>query len=67
MIYTVIQDEQILEVDDNIFYDDQSKSFKLAFDSLKRGNTAEFDNCRALLLGTGRIIITYKDNEDGKI
>lgn len=63
MIYKVKNDKHTYNVDDNVFFTDQEKTFKDAFESVRHGNIAEFDNCIATLLGSDRIIITIKEIE----
>ncbi len=64
MIYTVKKDEQEFEVDDNVFFEKQSKAFRDVFESTRQGDIAEFDNCYATLLMNNRIIITIKEEEE---
>lgn len=57
MIYKVIDNGNVLEIEDMIFFHDQPQKFKEAFDSRKKNAVAKFDNCIILLLDTGRVII----------
>jgi hypothetical protein len=62
MIYQITKDEKTYNVDDTVFFDQQAKAFKNAFNELKQGDTAEFNNAIVTLLGTGRIIISKFGN-----
>lgn len=48
-------------IEDTKFFHHQSKSFREAFDKLREGDIAEFDNCTVTLISTGRVIITMKE------
>lgn len=65
MIYEVKKDDLIFEVDDNLLFDHQTRSFRQLYDELKENQRVDFDNCNVLVLDTGRVIITEKteDNE----
>lgn len=63
MTYTIQKDDQTFEVDDMVFFDDQPEAFRNAFEELRQGDMAEFDNYYSILLETGRIIITNKESE----
>lgn len=63
MIYKVKKDDQEFEIDDTVFFDQQPKDFKKAFNELKQGDTAGFDNATVILLDTGRVIVTIKEKE----
>ncbi|MFR0676064.1 hypothetical protein [Dysgonomonas mossii] len=68
MIYEVKKDDVTFEVDDNLLFDSQSQRFKKVYEELVTYNTqAEFDNCSVLVLGTGRVIITKKTEDDGQV
>jgi hypothetical protein len=58
MIYQLTTSDTTYEVDDTVFFDDQPKAFKAAFNELIQGDTAEFDNATVTLLQTGRVIIS---------
>jgi len=65
MIYEVTKDEKVFEVDDTVFFNDQEKVFQDAFNENRQGDNVEFDNAYVILLNSGRIIITIKENKDG--
>jgi hypothetical protein len=67
MKYKVTKDEQEFEVEDTVLFDDQPKAFKKAFNELKQGDTAGFDNCATTLMPSGRILITEKTEDNGTI
>ncbi|MDU1889530.1 MAG: hypothetical protein E6767_02465 [Dysgonomonas sp.] len=54
----------VYEVEDTKMFLKQTRKFQNKFNQIRRGNMAEFDNCTALLLDTGRIIITEKEVDD---
>lgn len=64
MIYTVQKDNQVFEIDDNIFFDKQPKGFRDIYLSAKQGDVVEMDNCYVIVLKTGRIMITIKEENN---
>jgi hypothetical protein len=58
MTYQLTKSDTTYEVDDTVFFDNQPKAFRAAFNELRQGDTAEFDNAMVTLLATGRVIIT---------
>lgn len=67
MIYEVKKDDVKFEIDDTVFFSNQTKKFQAAFNKNRQGNSCEFDNARIILLDSGRIIVTIKESEDGTI
>ncbi|MBK5721836.1 hypothetical protein JGH11_13230 [Dysgonomonas sp. Marseille-P4677] len=67
MIYEVKKGDVILEVDDNIFFEEQPSVFRELFDKHVESGVADFDNCNILVLNNKRVIITEKLEEDGKV
>jgi hypothetical protein len=67
MIYTVKKQELgfSASIDDTILMPDQPKAFRDIFNDLRQGDTAEFDDCTAFLMPSGRILFTEKNNENG--
>lgn len=66
MIYNVIKDNITFEIDDEVFFNNQPKEFRVLYDELKKGNTVEFDNCTVTVFDTGRVIITEREVQDGE-
>ncbi|MDU1893036.1 MAG: hypothetical protein E6767_20360 [Dysgonomonas sp.] len=52
------------EVEDTKMFLQQTKKFQNRFNQIRRGNMADFDDHTAMLLTTGRIIITEKEVDD---
>ena len=67
MIYEIRKGEKVFEVDDTVFFKDQPRKIKNAFNECMQGDNVEFDNAYIILLISGRIIITIKDDEDGEL
>lgn len=65
MIYEVTKQEKIYKVDDNVFFDRQPKAFRMAYDEVRVGDTAIFDNATVLVLPNNRVIITEIESEVG--
>ncbi|MBD8388209.1 hypothetical protein [Dysgonomonas sp. BGC7] len=64
MIYEVKKDDIVLEIDDMVFFDKQPNEFRNMLNRLLVDNIAEFDNCLVILLETGRVIITEKEENN---
>lgn len=64
MIYEVKKDNIVLEIDDMVFFDKQPNEFRNMLNRLLVDNIAEFDNCLVILLETGRVIITEKEENN---
>jgi hypothetical protein len=63
MTYELTINEETFEIDDNDFFDSQPKGFRKAFDELRQGDTAEFDNASVTVIGTGRVVVAVKSEE----
>lgn len=69
MIYEVKKDDVVLEVDDMVFFAEQSEEFRRIFENgrnarddanviaITLSNNVEFDNCFVAVYDNGRVII----------
>lgn len=57
MIYKIINNDKVLDIDDTLLFYQQPFDFKNQFEKRSKNNMAEFDNCIILLLDSGRIIV----------
>ena len=63
MIYEIKKGAKTYKVDDNVFFDKQPKAFRTAYEKLKEGDTASFDNADVIVFTNGRVIVTEKESE----
>lgn len=75
MIYEVKIDDITLNIDDNVFFDEQPKEFRQMYEAAQTigyvdengdviSDNAEFDNCYVEVFENGRVIITLKQDDD---
>lgn len=64
MIYKVKKEDNEFEIEDTVLFKSQPTTFCELFNQLAQDNIAEFDNCNAYLVETGRVLITYKEERD---
>ncbi|WP_165025672.1 MULTISPECIES: hypothetical protein [unclassified Dysgonomonas] len=61
MIYTINKDQDTFEIDDNVFFRNQSPKFQKVFSENQRTyNVALFDNCEVMVLSTDKIVVNDK-------
>ena len=65
MIYEIKKGEKVYKVDDNVFFDKQSKAFRKAYEELKDSDSAKFDNADVIVFDNGRVIVTEIESEVG--
>ncbi len=64
MIYEIAKGDATYVVDDNVFFDRQSKAFRMAYEEYKEGDMAIFDNATIMVLPNNRVIITESEVGD---
>jgi hypothetical protein len=67
MKYEVKKEDVTYEINDTVLLADQPKDFRKVFNENRQGDMVEFDNVHIILVSSGRIIVTIKENEDGRL